>query len=340
MSIKKSLFADGALLGITFVWGTTFIVIQDVLDKVPPLTFNAWRFLLAALALLFWPLFAHNKFRLKKRSSPLAAADGGSLRNRHHLLSLILSGSLLGFFLFVGYACQTIGLLYTSASNAAFITGLNVVLVPILSALLLKRRPPVPAVIGVAFAAAGLFFLTTKGAFSINRGDVIVLACALAFALHITFTAKMTEHFASLSLTIAQLSACAVFSFLGGLAFDGYRRLFDFRTLTEPSVLLVFLFMSLAATACAFLLQTSLQKYTPPTHVGIIFIMEPVFAALTSVVFQHVTLGTPEIAGCVLILIGMAMAEWPAGTRRRRRKRARRKSLSRSDLAKKLPAEK
>ncbi|WKB34696.1 DMT family transporter [Terrilactibacillus sp. S3-3] len=339
MSIKKSLFADGALLGITFVWGATFIIVQDVLDKLPPLTFNAWRFLLAALALFFWQLWTKNRSRQIKQGKSLSAAGPG--RTGRRFLSLILAGSLLGFFLFVGYACQTIGLLYTSASNAAFITGLSVVLVPILSALLLKRRPPATAVIGVMAATGGLFFLTTKGAFSINRGDTIVIACALAFALHIIFTAKVTEHFASLSLTIVQLSVCAILSFFCGLVFDGYRRLFDFQTLTEPSVLLVCLFMALAATACAFLLQTALQKYTPPTHVGIIYIMEPVFAALTSVVVQHVALGAAEMAGCALILAGMALAEWPAGSRRRRtRTRSRRKSLSRSAVSEKLPSEK
>ncbi|RYL90343.1 DMT family transporter [Sporolactobacillus sp. THM7-4] len=302
MTLKQALTADTILLGITFVWGTTFIIVQNVLDQLTPLTFNAWRFLIAALFLAGWQFLFKQRKGTPARWSP----------------RLIVSGAILGIFLFIGYACQTIGLLYTSASNTAFITGLSVVIVPILSALLLKKAPSVPAIIGVISATIGLYFLTTKGAFSLNKGDMIVLICAASFALHIIFTAKVTEQFDSLSLTIAQLTVVSVLSFLTGLLFDG-RKIFDWQTVAAPDVTAVILFMALFATAFAFLLQTALQKKTPATHVGIIFIMEPVFAAWTSFFFQHVQLGESEITGCVLILAGMLLAEWPAGRTRRSR---------------------
>lgn len=296
MTLRRALTADTALLGITFVWGTTFIIVQNVLDKLTPMTFNAWRFLIAALFLVIWKLL------FKKNSE----------KSRQHLIRLIGSGTLLGFFLFIGYACQTIGLLYTSASNAAFITGLSVVLVPILSALLLRKMPPAAAIAGILFAVVGLFFLTTRGQLSLNRGDLIVLICAAAFALHIVFTAKVTDQFNSLSLTIVQLTVVALLSLIFGFSTEG-SRIADFQTLLEPDVAGVILFMALFATAFAFLLQTLLQKETPATHVGIIYIMEPVFAAWTSVLFQHVHLGTAELTGCGFILIGMLLAEWPDG---------------------------
>ncbi|GGL62402.1 DMT family transporter [Sporolactobacillus putidus] len=302
MTLKRVLAADTLLLGITFVWGTTFIIVQNVLDKLTPLTFNAWRFLIAAFFLAGWQFLAKRRERPAFRCSP----------------RLIVSGSVLGTLLFIGYACQTIGLLYTSASNAAFITGLSVVLVPVLSSLFLSKVPSPPVIIGVVFAAIGLFFLTTRGQFTLNRGDLIVLICAAAFACHIIFTAKVTEQFDSLSLTIVQLTVVAFLSFASGLAADG-KRIFAVPQLTAPDVLSVVLFMALFATAFAFLLQTALQKETPATHVGIIFIMEPVFAAWTSVLIQHERLGGSELVGCTLILAGMLLAEWPA---RRRRKRA------------------
>lgn len=300
MSLKRALVADTLLLGITFVWGTTFIVVQNVLDKLTPLTFNAWRFLLAALFLAGWRFFFRNHRKTRRCFS----------------LRLIGSGTVLGTLLFVGYACQTIGLLYTSASNAAFITGLSVVLVPILSALFLSKAPPPLAIAGVVFAAVGLFFLTTRDQFSLNRGDLIVLICAAAFACHIIFTAKVTQRFDSLSLTIVQLTVVALLSFTSGIAADG-NKVFDFRHLAVPDITAVILFMALFATAFAFLLQTRLQKETPATHVGIIFIMEPVFAAWTSVLVQHIQLGGSELAGCALILTGMLLVEWPAGRHHR-----------------------
>ncbi|MDF2910871.1 MAG: EamA/RhaT family transporter [Sporolactobacillus laevolacticus] len=296
MNLKRVLMADSALLGITFVWGTTFIIVQNILDKLTPLTFNAWRFFFAAFFLVLWQLI------IKKKKS------GSSIRR--YSWKLIASGGLLGSFLFAGYVCQTIGLLYTSASNAAFITGLSVVLVPVFSALLLRKPPQSTAVAGVIFAAIGLFFLTTKGQFSLNKGDLIVLVSAVTFALHIIFTAKITEHFNSMSLTIVQLTAVAILAFVFGLIFDG-GKVIDTHTLFQMDVILVILFMALFATAFAFLLQTALQKETPATHVGIIYIMEPVFAAWTSVIFQNARLGVGELTGSLLILIGMLFAEWP-----------------------------
>ncbi|WP_010631257.1 DMT family transporter [Sporolactobacillus vineae] len=295
MTLRRSLAADAILLCITFVWGTTFIIVQDVLNKLTPMAFNAWRFLIAALVLGLWKLL----FSGRKKISIKQFAD------------LVFSGSVLGVCLFAGYACQTIGLLYTTASNAAFITGLSVVLVPAFSALLIRQFPPKAAIAGIVFATAGLFFLTTHGHLSMNKGDIIVLICAASFALHIVFTAKVTERFNSLSLTVVQLTAVALLSFIFGFATGGSRSVVP-GTLMQPDVVTVILFMALFATAFAFLLQTVLQKHTPATHVGVIYIMEPVFAAWTSIVFQHVRLGTAELTGCVLILLGMLLAEWPA----------------------------
>jgi len=297
MTLKRVLFADSALLGITFVWGTTFIIVQNILNQLTPLTFNAWRFFFAALFLISWQFFTS-----KKRKSA----------NVLYSWKLIGSGALLGGFLFAGYVCQTIGLLYTSASNAAFITGLSVVLVPIFSAILLRNAPHKAAVIGVIFAAVGLFFLTTRGQFSLNKGDVIVLVSAVTFALHIIFTAKVTEQFNSLSLTIVQLAFVALFAFITGYIFEGGEA-FNFHILFQGDVIIVVLFMALFATAFAFLLQTALQKETPATHVGIIYIMEPVFAAWTSVLFQNARFGPSELTGSLLILLGMLLAEWPTG---------------------------
>ncbi|RYM05700.1 DMT family transporter [Sporolactobacillus sp. THM7-7] len=296
--MKQSLAADIVFVGITFVWGTTFIIVQNILGKLTPLTFNTWRFLLAAMVLFGWQMFFH-----RKRAAV------------HYSRRLVRSGAVLGSLLFIGYACQTIGLLYTSASNAAFITGLSVVLVPILSALFLKKVPPYPALIGVVLAAVGLYLLTTKGLFVLNRGDWIVLICAVAFASHIVCTARFTEQYSSLSLTIVQLTVVAVFSFFIGLAADG-TRVVDWRTLASPEAAAVLLFMALFATAFAILLQTALQKKTSATHVGLIYIMEPVFAAWTSVVFQNAQLRVSEWFGCALILAGMLLAEWPVGRRR------------------------
>ncbi|MCL1631785.1 DMT family transporter [Sporolactobacillus sp. CPB3-1] len=295
MNHKRTLIADATLLGVTFVWGTTFIIVQNVLDQLTPLTFNAWRFLLAAAVLMSWQMMFASKHTPK--------IDQYSWK-------LIGSGLLLGTFLFAGYVCQTIGLLYTTASNAAFITGLSVVLVPVFSSMMLKKIPHRTIIAGVVFATIGLFFLTTRGQFVLNKGDLIVLVSAITFALHIIFTAKVTEQYQALSLTIVQLSAVALLAFAGSILFERGKA-FEWQRMLQADVVAVVLFMAIFATAFAFLLQTFLQKETPATHVGIIYIMEPVFAAWTSAVFQNVRFGTSDLAGSLLILTGMLIAEWP-----------------------------
>ncbi|MFX3616975.1 MAG: DMT family transporter [Sporolactobacillus sp.] len=307
MKHRRMIIADCGLLGITLVWGSTFIIVQNTLAMLPPLTFNAWRFLIAAVFLAIWQGFT----RSKKVS-----------QNRRNSAGLTRIGVILGIFLFIGYIFQTIGLLYTSAANAAFITGLSVVLVPIFSALLLRKTPPFFAIAGIMLAALGLFLLTTKGSFSLNRGDFIVLFCAIAFALQIVFTEKVTNRFSSLSLTITQLTTVAVLSFLFGAWREG-QKMIDWNVLFQPKIIAVLLFMAIVATAAAFLLQTILQKETSATHVGLIYIMEPVFAALTSLIIQHDPLGKVELAGCALILIGMLLSEIPPSFLLRSKQRSR-----------------
>ncbi|TCP27049.1 EamA-like transporter family protein [Scopulibacillus darangshiensis] len=290
--MKKSLGADLSLVFVALIWGSTFVVVQHAISTVTPLTFNAWRFLLASLCLLIWKaVFVKNRKRIELRG--------------------ILAGVLLGCFLFTGYIAQTVGLLYTSSSKAAFITGMSVVLVPIFSAVILKKLPAAKAMVGVLIAAAGLYYLTMSGPVAFNYGDGIVLFCAVMFALHIIFTAKVTHHYSSLSLTIIQLATVAVLSFVCGIVADGTGKLFDFSSLFRSDTLFSLLVTAVLATSVAFILQTVMQRFTSPTHVGLIFIMEPVFAAVTSAVWQHDYLTYGGIIGCLLILLGMVLSEWP-----------------------------
>lgn len=287
--------ADLLLILVAFIWGTTFVVVQNAISSLTPLAFNAWRFLVAAIVLIVWRLlFSRNRPNHSTMS-----------------LKLILSGGLLGCFLFFGYAFQTIGLLYTSASKAAFITGMSVVLVPIFSSVILKTKPAVTVAIGVVIAAIGLFLLTMVGPIKWHIGDALIFICAIMFALHIIFTAKVTHHFSSLSLTIVQLTTVAILSFASSMMFDGPHKTFDMHTLLQQDVLFACLFTAILATSLAYVLQTNLQRFTSPTHVGLIFIMEPVFAAITAVVWEHDYLNNAGLIGCLLILLGMGLSEWP-----------------------------
>ncbi|MFD2369908.1 DMT family transporter [Brevibacillus sp. GCM10020057] len=291
--MKKPWVADITLLLIAFIWGTTFLVVQQAIASLPPNTFNAVRFTIAALFLLVVHAVLYRQ-QWKAWRKPMLKA-----------------GAILGFWLCLGYALQTVGLLYTTPSKAGFITGLSVVLVPLFSLLLLKDRVKPAAIIGVILAAAGLYLLTQNQEFSFNLGDLLVFGCAICFAMQIVFTGKYAPHFPALPLAIVQLGTVAMLSWLYAFFFEDYSRAFDPGVLFRPEVALGLIVTSIFATALAFLAQTALQKQTSSTRVALIFALEPVFAALTSFVFIHEVLNGRQLSGCLMIFVGMILAELP-----------------------------
>jgi drug/metabolite transporter (DMT)-like permease len=191
---RSVIFADVSLLLVAFVWGTTFVLVQNAIAFLEPFSFNGVRFFMAAFLLGGW-LVIFEREQLKKINK-----------------KLLISGIIMGLFLFIGYAFQTIGLLHTTSSKAGFITGLSVVMVPVFSFMLLKIKPGFNAIIGVSIATAGLYLLTMTDKVSLNIGDAYVLICAVGFALHIIFTGKYSSKYPALLLTVIQVGTVALLS--------------------------------------------------------------------------------------------------------------------------------
>jgi drug/metabolite transporter (DMT)-like permease len=283
---RKQLVADLALLGVTAIWGLTFVTVKDAVTAFPVLAFLSLRFWMAfgLLALIAG---------LRAARRPQRAFDAATLR----------AGALVGLALFAGYAFQTFGLRLTTPAKAGFITGLSVVMVPLFSALLLRRPPERGALAGVALATAGLGLLSLQGNLSVAAGDLIVLACAVAFALHIIGLGAFSPRMDSLALLTVQIGVVAVLSLAASLLFE---RPWPAAT---PNVWGAALFTGLAATIVAFGVQTVAQRFTTPTHTALIFAMEPVWAGLFSLWLTGERLGPRALAGCGLILTGMLAAE-------------------------------
>ncbi len=292
--MHKSLIAEGSLLVVTFIWGITFVLVQNAISTLEPLAFNGVRFLLAAILLALWLIFFEKKqlTQLNKQA--------------------ILTGVFIGFWLFLGYATQTIGLLYTTSSKAGFITGLSVVLVPLFSMVLLKQSLNRNAIMGVVIAAVGLFLLTATDFSPLNIGDVFVFFCAISFALHIVFIGKFAANYPTLLLTVIQIATVGFLSSITSFLFEDWRNTFRWELLLSKNVYLALLITSLFATAFAFLAQTQFQKYTTTTRVALIFAMEPVFAAITGYVWANERLTTGALIGCLFIFAGMLFAELPS----------------------------
>jgi drug/metabolite transporter (DMT)-like permease len=290
--IKKPWFADFNLLLVAFVWGTTFVIVQKAIAFLEPYSFNTVRFFIAAILLLFIIYFF-------KRTS------FKNFKNKN----LLKSGTLLGFWLFLGYGFQTVGLLYTTSSKAGFITGLSVILVPLFSYALLKQKLNWQIGFSSLLAVAGLYLLTIHNSFSLNIGDGYVLLCALSFALHIVFTGKFAKSFDAFCLTVVQLFTVSFLSFITALFTEHWQEIFAANMLLKSEVITALLITSLFATALAFLAQTYFQSFTTPARVALIFAMEPVFAAITAFIVLNERLGSKALIGCILILFGMILSE-------------------------------
>ncbi len=220
------------------------------------------------------------------------------------------AGSLVGLALLSGYGLQTMGLRTTPAAKAGFITGLSVILVPLLGALLWQERPSLAARVGVGSATGGLMLLTLGPNLSVAWGDLIVLGCAFAFALHILAVGAFAPRIEPRLLTVIQVGTVALSSGLVSRAVE-----WPWPSLTRQ-VLGAALFTGVLATSLAFGVQSIAQRFTSATHTALIFSMEPVFAALSAYVLAGERLGPRHWAGGGLILAGMLIAElgpWLSG---------------------------
>ncbi|MCU1324025.1 MAG: EamA/RhaT family transporter [Acidobacteriaceae bacterium] len=295
--ISDSTAAHLLLLAVVAVWGATFALVKDALQDVSPLLFNLLRMSLAFVAL--------------------------AVINHRHLRNLsrrtILCGLVVGIFLAAGYQFQTAGLARTTPAKSAFITGLVVVFVPLFTVFPALRpagthAPRWNAALGALLAFSGLLLLTTpagthfKEIFStIGLGDLLTLACAMAFAGHLLALAHTSPGLPAGQIATLQIGFAAVLMAvtlpLGGAPHIS----------VTPRLLIALAVTSLLATAAAFTIQSWAQQHLPPTHTAILLTLEPVFAYLTSLLFLHESLGSRSLTGAALILAGIACIELLSG---------------------------
>ncbi len=289
--MKQRWLADGALLFVVAIWGATFVMVKEAVSAFPVFAFLFIRFTIAALSLL--PLIPY----LERSFPSFAPSRPGAGRRA------LLAGMVLGVALTAGYAFQTFGLRYTTPAKAGFITGLSVVIVPVLSVLLLRRPPEPPVWVGGIMATVGLAVLSLNRDLSPQRGDVLVFFCAVAFALHILITGLFARGHPPLRLTLGQLVMVAALSGGAGRLWEGPW------PPIAPHVWLAAGFTGVLASTLAFTVQTVAQRHTSPSHTALIFSMEPVFAAL----FSYLLIGEPitprVMLGGGFIIAGMIVAE-------------------------------
>ncbi|KJS19360.1 MAG: hypothetical protein VR72_18890 [Clostridiaceae bacterium BRH_c20a] len=277
-----SIVADFLLLFVALIWGLTFPVIKDALEAITPFAFLTIRFSIACIFLVV--LYAKSMVKINRYS--------------------LTAGLIIGTALFAGYAFQTVGIQYTSASNAAFITGFAVVLVPIINIPFTKKLPNKYALLGAVSAVLGLSLLSFKSGFTLNYGDLLIFFCAVAFASHIVLISLYAPRVDSTLLTIIQIGAVALFSSIAAVSLE------NFSIELSREVLIGLAVCAIPATSLAYWIQNKVQQYTSPARTAIIFSMEPVFGALFAYFLLGEVLTTKGLIGCGFVFLGMLLAEF------------------------------
>jgi len=281
--VRKQLKADIFLLSVALAWGSTFVLTKNALQHIPAYNFLSIRFVVSTfvLGIIF-----------RKRLAKIGKAA-------------FIGGVLIGLFLFTGYAFQTVGMNYTTASKSGFITGLNTVIVPVLSAIILRKKPEFMAVMGVILAIIGLGFLSLDSSLLPNIGDLYTLFSAFAFAMQVILIDKFTKDFDPICLAVVQIGVVGILS----TVFTFWLEQPTIPARTEIGVWMALLLTSLFATIYALVIQNVMQKYTSPTHAALIFMGEPVFSALFAYIMLGELLTLKQIIGCIMMLAGMVLPE-------------------------------
>lgn len=289
--MKQQYKAELLLLLITLIWGGTFSIVKKALDDVSPLIFLGIRFGISTILYVF--LFS-NSFK-------------------HFNLLALKHALIIAFFLFAGFAFQTVGLKYTTASKSAFITGMLVIFTPIAQTIIERRAPRLGNLIGIFLVTVGLLLLTSKDdsiegfLYSLGKnftiGDFLTLLCAIMFALYIVYLDIYSRQHPSHILVLVQLALTSVSSFLIAPIFE------EPRINLTSGLFFALIYTSLLATIFATHIQTEYQKFTTPTRAAVIFTMEPVFAGVIAWVFLSEKLSPLAILGAILMLSGLLISE-------------------------------
>ncbi|MBD3288267.1 EamA family transporter [candidate division KSB1 bacterium] len=279
--MSKNFVATILLLIGTAFWGITFVYVKEGISIINLYTFLSIRFIIGAALLAL--IFIH--------------------RMKNFDVEIIKYGIFLGMVLAFSYIAQTVGLQYTSASKAAFITGLSVVFVPLFLSILKKKPPTVNNILAVFVATSGLAVLTLNSGFSINTGDLWVFLCAILFAIYIILVGRYTRIFESIKFTVIQLVTVAVFTGIIAVSMGEY---------VMPRGYVVWhaiLFCAVFATAFMYAIQNQFQKFISEVKAAIIFSFEPLFAAMAAYYYLNEQITFRIVIGGLLIFTGMIISE-------------------------------
>ena len=281
----KKWLAIGALILVTVIWGGGFVASDMALESMKPFQIMMVRFLLASvlMGVISWGQ-RKGEEKLKDRSGAIKA------------------GVLMGVTLFMGFAFQIIGLQYTTPSKNAFLTALNVVIVPFIAFVILKKKIGAKGIIGAVMSVLGVGLLSLNGNFTVSLGDGLTLLCAVGFAFQIFFTSEFVKKYPASVLNMVQMFTAFVLSAISLVIFGEN----DFQVTTQGW--LSVLYLGVISTTVCYLLQTACQKYVDETKAAIVLSMESVFGTIFSIIILHEVITLRMVIGCAIILAAVIIS--------------------------------
>ena len=271
--------ADALLIAATLTWGVSFVIVKQALSASTPLAFLSIRFAFATLALT--PLV---DFR--------APWSGGELRG----------GLLLTVLLATGFACQAVGLQYTTPARSAFIVALSSVLAPLVALIVLRHRTGWMVLIALAIAGVGIYFLTSPDAGGLNRGDLWTMITAVVFGGHIVAVTELSKHYEARRLVWLQIAGTTVGVSIATLLLE------PVRIAWSAGLIAALVFTGVIATAVALVWQMRAQRHMSSARASLLLCLEPVVAAVTSWLYWGEELSLTQALGAALIFVGMVLA--------------------------------
>ena len=290
--MSKRMMGNCMLLLTAMIWGAAFVAQTVGMDYVEPFTFQASRSFLGSLVLLPVIAFMDHKGNEKKPAT------------KEDTRFLLISGLLCGLFLFAACSLQQLGLLYTTAGKSGFLTSLYIILVPILGLFLRKKVQPW-IWISVLLAACGLYLLCGGGAFSLGKGELLTLGCAVAFSFHILVIDRVSPKVDGVRLSCIQFFVCGLLSTIV---------MFIAETPNWSGILQCWLpiaYAGVLSSGVGYTLQIIGQAHTEPTVASLLMSLESVFAMIFGWILLKQALSLPELLGCAMVFAGVILAQLP-----------------------------
>ena len=297
--MSKNMKGNILLFITAFIWGCAFVAQRTGMEYIGPLTFNGIRSLVGGVTLLLFLLIRNKLYKCNQKDK-----EKEGTKKQPSVGFTVFCGVICGICLFAGTTLQQLGMVYTTAGKAGFITAFYIVLVPLLG-IFLKKKIRLVAWIGVMLAMVGLYLLCVGEDFTVNKGDILVLLCSFAFTIHITFVDKVSQQIDGVVISCIQLFVCGLISVVGIVIFEEV----DWNLVMQCAIPI--LYAGVLSCGVAYTLQIVAQKYTEPTVASMIMSLESVFALLSGMIILKESITPYEVLGCVIMFVAIILAQLP-----------------------------